>query len=570
VTVGPGTATQLSVAVTPTSVEAGQPATATVIALDAYGNVATGYTGSLTLTTSDARAVVPGARAAALGAVKFDDVTFRTAGVQSVFVTDGTLRAQAAGITVLAGTTSALDVDTIPADVVAGNAVNVTVRAVDPYGNVTSDYTGSVRVTSTDPQFAAPPQYAFTGADAGTHVLAGVLRTSGMQTIVATDAVVASITGAEFIDVVAGPAATLSATTAAPAVQAGLPTAVTVTAHDSFGNIADSYSGTVHLSATDPNAVLPPDYTFVPTYAIGDGGSRTFYVTLASGGTHSVTATDTATPALTATSPEIVVAAGTVAALEVSGIATPVDANTASSVIVRAVDAFGNTVTGYAGTVHFTSSDALASLPVDYTFIPSADEGSHLFTGAVVLRTGPLASVTATDADDDTVTGTEAGIRVVLSGRLSVDTAADGVVLSPVALKPTTRRSTGSVGLIDVQDGRAGATGWSVTATLTDLRVRGFADRNHTIAAASVTLDPTANDGCHPVTIPGSTLPTGLSAGVTAGPRATLDRTVPATICTAQPGSGVGKFQARPSVEVRIDPWKAAGTYTGVLTITIS
>src|SRR5579864_800260 len=37
------------------------------------------------------------------------------------------------------------------------------------------------------------------------------------------------------------------------------------------------------------------------------------------------------------------------------------------------------TLTGYTGTVHFTSSDAQAVLPADYTFVPS-DAGSHQFS----------------------------------------------------------------------------------------------------------------------------------------------------------------------------------------------
>ena len=46
---------------------------------------------------------------------------------------------------------------------------------------------------------------------------------------------------------------------------------------------------------------------------------------------------------------------------------------------MTAQDAYGNTVTNYAGTVHFTSSDPLAVLPADYTFA-AANLGKHAFT----------------------------------------------------------------------------------------------------------------------------------------------------------------------------------------------
>ena len=42
-------------------------------------------------------------------------------------------------------------------------------------------------------------------------------------------------------------------------------------------------------------------------------------------------------------------------------------------------DAYGNAATSYAGTVHFSSTDAQAGLPSDYTFT-AADAGSHTFS----------------------------------------------------------------------------------------------------------------------------------------------------------------------------------------------
>ena len=51
------------------------------------------------------------------------------------------------------------------------------------------------------------------------------------------------------------------------------------------------------------------------------------------------------------------------------------------SVTVMALDSANAVVSGYAGTVHFTSSDAGATLPGDYTFAPS-DNGVHVFANA--------------------------------------------------------------------------------------------------------------------------------------------------------------------------------------------
>ena len=43
---------------------------------------------------------------------------------------------------------------------------------------------------------------------------------------------------------------------------------------------------------------------------------------------------------------------------------------------VRAVDAYGNTVNGYKGKAHFTSTDVLAGLPADYSFTAPPTPGS--------------------------------------------------------------------------------------------------------------------------------------------------------------------------------------------------
>jgi photosystem II stability/assembly factor-like uncharacterized protein len=47
-------------------------------------------------------------------------------------------------------------------------------------------------------------------------------------------------------------------------------------------------------------------------------------------------------------------------------------------VTVTVIDPFGRTMTGYRGTVHFSSTDGTASLPADYTFT-AGDHGKHIF-----------------------------------------------------------------------------------------------------------------------------------------------------------------------------------------------
>ena len=90
---------------------------------------------------------------------------------------------------------------------------------------------------------------------------------------------------------------------------------------------------------------------------------------------------------------------------------TQATSNFPFSFTVTAKDSLNNTVTGYTGTVHFTSSDSGASLPADYTFT-SGDAGVHTFWATLTVGvTGSTnlpatVSLTATDTVTSPITGT--------------------------------------------------------------------------------------------------------------------------------------------------------------------
>ena len=89
----------------------------------------------------------------------------------------------------------------------------------------------------------------------------------------------------------------------------------------------------------------------------------------------------------------------------VSGFTDPATAGKESSVKVTALDSKGKTVTGYTGTVNFTSDDAKATLPPSYTF-QATDKGVHTFE-KVVLNTAGSHTLTATDSKDNSITGSQ-------------------------------------------------------------------------------------------------------------------------------------------------------------------
>lgn len=81
-------------------------------------------------------------------------------------------------------------------------------------------------------------------------------------------------------------------------------------------------------------------------------------------------------------------------------------AGTAVSITATALDAGNGTVTGYAGTVHFTSSDAAATLPANATLT----NGTGSFN--VTLATPGTQTVTVTDTVTSGITGTTSSITV--------------------------------------------------------------------------------------------------------------------------------------------------------------
>src|SRR5438309_1112515 len=141
--------------------------------------------------------------------------------------------------------------------------------------------------------------------------------------ITATDTVTASITGSQTgIGVKPAAAATLQVAGFPTPVTAGTAGSVTVTARDSFGNVATGYVGTVAITTDNPNATLPGNHTFTA----GESGVHVFAVTLkgaSSPSTFSITATDPGPPSITASQTGITVNPDVAATLQVAGFSTP-------------------------------------------------------------------------------------------------------------------------------------------------------------------------------------------------------------------------------------------------------
>jgi len=380
----------------PATATAGTALNATVTARDAYNNTSTGYSGTVHITSSDGAALLP-ADATLTGGTGSLSVTLKTAGSQTVTATD-TVTASITGIssaiTVGGGAATHLAV-TAPATATAGTAINVTVTAQDAYNNTSSGYAGTVHITSSDTAAALPANATLTN---GTGSLAVTLKTSGSQTVIATDTVTASITGTSGAIVVGGGAATHLSVTAPATAAAGTAFNFTVTAQDANNNTAAGYTGTVHFTSSDAAAVLPANATLT-------NGTATFSATLKTAGNWTITGTDTATASITGVTGAIAVAASAATHYAVAAPATAT-AGTAFNFTVTAKDAYNNTAPSYVGTAHISSSDTAATLGADAALT------SGVGTFAATLKTPGSQTVAATDTVTASITGTSAAIAV--------------------------------------------------------------------------------------------------------------------------------------------------------------
>jgi hypothetical protein len=405
--VNPGAATIFVVSGFPSPIVAGVANIVTVTAYDAYGNVATSYTGTVAITSSDSNAVLPASAGLKSGSVSFS-VTLKTAGTQTITATDTEVKSitgSQTGITVDAGPLATLSVSG-PASVTAGETATFTAMGYDAEGNSLGAQTASWSIT-----IGAGGSWV---QSTGTYTS----QTAGSWTVQDS---VSGITGVASLTVNPG-AATLLLVSSGTSQVAGTPFTMTVKAEDAYGNTATTYTGTIHFttSDTDSNVVLPPNYTFLPgdlgTYSFSDGA------TLITIGTQSVTATDTTTSSITGSQTGITVTAASGVHFVVSGFPSSATAGTPYSLTVTAEDPYGNVDASYAGKVTFTSSDSKATLPANSTLT----DGVGTFT--VTLETAGIQSITATDNSVSSVTGSENGISVIHAAAVA------NVAISPVNL----------------------------------------------------------------------------------------------------------------------------------------
>ncbi len=401
IAISPAATSQFLVAGFPSPVTAGTAGSFTVTAEDAYRNPTPAYTGTVKFTSSDGQASLPANAKLTNGTGSFS-ATLKTAGSQSITVTDTvttTVAGSQSGIAVNPSSPASLVIATQPSSTATAGrafATQPVIDELDAYGNLeTGDSTHTVTAASTGT--------ASLQGNAMITLAGGVASFSGLSYNKAETITLKLTTNAGSFSVTSGSIAVSPAATS-QFVVAGFPSPVTagtagsftVTAKDTFGNTTPSYTGTVKFTCSDGQAALPANATLTK-------GTGSFSTTLKTAGTQSITATDTVTASITGSESGIAVNPAAATSLSVAAPGS-VTAGTPFTITVTARDPYNNVATGYRGKVTFTSSDANAVLPNDYTFT-AADSGAHTFTNGVTLKKKGTQTITATDKATKSITG---------------------------------------------------------------------------------------------------------------------------------------------------------------------
>jgi uncharacterized repeat protein (TIGR01451 family) len=313
----------------------------------------------------------------------------------------------------------------------AGTAFNFTVTALDALNNTATGYNGTVQFTSSDATAVLPANSTLTN---GTGTLAATLKTTGPQTITATDTVTASIAGSTGAITVSAGAATHFAVVAQATATAGTAINFTVTAQDQFNNTATGYTGAAHFTSTDSQAVLPANSTLT-------NGTGTFPATLGTPGSQTITATDTVNAKIAGTSNVITVSAGlpvvTLSAASLSFASQPVGTpsatqgvtltNSSSTLPLAALSMVAGgdfTQTNNCG----TSLAALSSCSILVTFTPTV---ASTRTGAITISDNGVGSPQSVSL---TGIGINAPAITLLPGSLVFSSQLVGVSSPPLTI----------------------------------------------------------------------------------------------------------------------------------------
>jgi S-adenosylmethionine hydrolase len=421
VTVSPAGASSFTVP-TPGMQTAGSAFEETLTALDAYGNTATGYTGSKTVTFSGPSGSPNSTAPKYPVSVSFSagvgkaSITLYKAESTTLTAKEGSIAGTSGGFTVAPATAASLSLSAASTTPTAGEADNLSIAAFDAYGNAATAYTGAHALTFGGASAVGankPTVSDSAGAATAFGTATSISFTSGIATVSGANNGVMKLYSAETakvtvsdgtinngsgLSVTVAPAAIASIAVTTPATQtAGTAFNLAITAKDTYGNgVSGSQALTSSGPANSPNSTAPS----YPASVSFTNGSGTASVTLTDAQSTTITVKQ---GAVSGTSGSFTVNPAPGASFSLSTPATQT-AGTAFTETVTALDSFGNTATSYkeAHTITFSGpanspSGKAPNYPASVTFASGKGEASMtLFDAQTTTLTAKEGTVAGT------------------------------------------------------------------------------------------------------------------------------------------------------------------------------
>ncbi|MBU8898627.1 S8 family serine peptidase [Corallococcus sp. M34] len=334
----------------------------------------------------------------------------------------------------------------------------------------------------------------------------------------------------------------------------GSPATFTVKAVDALGLVATGYTGTAAITSTDTSAELPTSVTFA------QGVATQVAITFHTLGAQTVTATDTANAAFTASANTTVVS-GLAKSLAFTSTVGDAVAGTAFSPVVKVSikDAFGNDVTSATNNIMLTLGGATGGTLSGTTTV-AAVNGVATFSNLSINKVGTGYTLVATSAGLTDATSTAFNVTAGSTAKLAIRTQPSngtaGAVLSPafqVAIVDAFGNATHGTEQVTVT-----LTGGTLSGTTTVAAVDGvatFSDLSIAKAGTGYTLVASSN---------GLPQVTSETFAIAVGPAAKL-------VLRAQPANGTSGAVLSPALQVAVvDAFDNAVVDTRSITVALA
>src|SRR5216117_1072018 len=447
--VAPGPATQLEFTVEPTTATAGTVLAPSlrVTALDAAENLVPTFTGNVTVAfggTSGEGSTLGGTTtvAAVNGVATFGDLTVSQTGTGYWFTASATglARAASSAFDVTPGAATQLVFGTEPRTTVADHQISpaVKVRALDALGNLVPSFTGSVSIApGNNPggaTFSGTTPVAAVGGVA-TFFDLSLNKTGTGYTLTASASGFAPVTSTAF-DITPGAARQLAFTQQPGTTVAGvaISPAVQVTALDGAGNPVPGFTGSITVAlGNNPGGSTLGGPT---TVAAVNGVAGFSALTLDKTGTgYWLTATATGLSTATSGGFNITPGAATQLVFGTEPRTTVADQQISPAVKVRALDALGNLVPSFTGSVSIAPGNNPGGATFSGTTPVAAVGGVATFFDLSLNKTGTGYTLTASASGFAPVTSTAFDITPGTATQLAFaqqpSTTVAGVAISP-------------------------------------------------------------------------------------------------------------------------------------------